>query len=125
MPAYTTSNLIEPLIKDKKKGQNLWFDAGYAGKEKEKEDEVTKCGMLPIICEKGHRNHPLTNEQKKSNREKSHTRRLIEHIFGFMEGAMNGSVAIRLPLSRRLWLLYRENYAQTCQIVKNSMSMSG
>ena len=38
---------------------------------------------------------------------------------------MNSSAAARLPSSRRLWLLYRDNCAQTCQILKNNMSMSG
>ncbi len=90
------SNVIEPLIEDKDKGQNLWLDAGYVGKE----DDVTKCGMNPIICEKGYRNHPLTDEQKKSNREKSHTRCLIEHIFGFVEGAMNGSFVRSIGIVR-------------------------
>ena len=48
--------------------------------------------MNPVICEKGHRNNPLTDEQKQNNRIKSKDRRRIEHIFGFVEGAMNGSL---------------------------------
>jgi IS5 family transposase len=55
------SNVIEPLIDEQDKGQDLWLDAGYVGKE----DVVTKCGMKPVICEKGYRNNPLTDEQKK------------------------------------------------------------
>ena len=90
------SNVIEPLIDEKDKGQNLWLDAGYVGKE----DVVEKCGMNPIICEKGYKNHPLTDEQKKSNREKSHSRCLIEHIFGFVEGAMNGSLMRSIGMIR-------------------------
>ena len=90
------SNVIEPLIDEEDKGQDLWLDAGYVGKE----DVVTKCGMNPIICEKGYKNHPLTDEQKKSNREKSHTRCLIEHIFGFVEGAMNGSLVRSIGMIR-------------------------
>ena len=64
---YTTdasvhdSNVIEPLIDEEKdKGQDLFFDAGY----KSKHDIVRKKGMNPVICEKGHRNNPLTDEQK-------------------------------------------------------------
>lgn len=90
------SNVIEPLIEEKDKGQDLWLDAGYVGKE----DVVTKCGMNPIICEKGNKNHPLTDEQKKGNREKSQTRCLIEHIFGFVEGAMNGSFVRSIGIVR-------------------------
>lgn len=90
------SNVIEPLIEEKDKGQDLWLDAGYVGKE----DIVTKCGMNPVICEKGYKNRPLTDEQKKNNREKSHTRCLIEHVFGFVEGAMNGSFVRSIGIVR-------------------------
>jgi hypothetical protein len=31
--------------------------------------------------EKGYRNHPLTEEQKANNREKSKTRARVEHVF--------------------------------------------
>ena len=41
------------------------------------------------VCEKGRRNHPLTDEQKANNREKSRVRSRVEHIFGFMEMSMN------------------------------------
>ena len=58
--------------------------------------------MIPIICEKGHKNQPLTDEQKKNNREKSHTRCLIEHIFGFVEGAMNGSLVRSIGIIRAM-----------------------
>ncbi|MGM9703917.1 MAG: IS5 family transposase, partial [Prevotella sp.] len=90
------SNVIEPLIEEKDKEQCLWLDAGYVGKE----EVVEKCGMKPIICEKGYKNHPLTEEQKKSNRKKSHSRCLIEYIFGFVEGAMNGSLVRSIGMVR-------------------------
>jgi len=41
------------------------------------------------VCEKDTRNHPLTEEQKANNKEKS-IRSRVEHIFGFMENSMNG-----------------------------------
>jgi hypothetical protein len=46
--------------------------------------------MTGQICEKGHRNAPLTEAQKALNKEKSKTRVRVEHIFGFMENSMNG-----------------------------------
>ena len=42
------------------------------------------------VHEKGYRNKPLTDDQKKSNNEKSKTRARVEHVFGFMEQSMNG-----------------------------------
>ena len=90
------SNVIDPLIEESDKGQDLWLDAGYESKE----DIVTNKGMNPIICEKGHRNNPLTDEQKQNNRTKSKTRCRIEHIFGFVEGAMNGSLVRSIGMKR-------------------------
>lgn len=48
--------------------------------------------MNPIICEKGYRGRPLTDEQKKSNRIKSKIRSRVEHVFGFIERSMCGLV---------------------------------
>lgn len=42
------------------------------------------------ICEKGYRNHPLSEEQKQNNRKKSKIRCRIEHVFGYMTGNMHG-----------------------------------
>ena len=71
------SNVIKSLIEGSDRGQDLYLDAGYEAKE----DVVKENGMNPIICEKGHRNHPLTDEQKRNNRTKSKARCRIEHIF--------------------------------------------
>ena len=90
------SNVIEPLIEEEDKGQDLYLDAGYESKD----DVVAACGMNPIICEKGHRKHPLTDEQKQNNRIKSKTRCRVEHIFGFIEGAMKGSLVRSIGMTR-------------------------
>ena len=90
------SNVIKPLVEESDKGQDLYLDAGYEAKD----DVVRECGMNPIICEKGHRNHPLTDEQKHNNRIKSKTRCRVEHIFGFIEMAMNGSFVRSIGIVR-------------------------
>lgn len=54
------------------------------------------------ICEKGYRNSLLTSEQKENNRRKSKIRCRIEHIFGFMTGAMHG-ITIRSIGITRAW----------------------
>lgn len=56
--------------------------------------------MNPIICEKGYHNHPLTDEQKANNRQKSKTRCRVEHIFGFEEGCMKGLLVRSVGLVR-------------------------
>lgn len=90
------SNVIRPLIDEKDKGQPLYLDAGYASKD----DVVRACGMIPVICKKGRRNRPLTDEQRQSNRQKSRTRCRVEHIFGFIEKAMSGSFVRSIGMIR-------------------------
>ena len=76
------------LITEEDKGQSVWFDAGYVGIDK----QLTDKGVSPIICEKGFRNHPLTDTQKESNRKKSKVRSRVEHVFGFIEQSMRGLI---------------------------------
>lgn len=90
------SNVISPLVQVSDKGQKLFLDAGYEGRE----DVVKECGMIPVICERGHRNHPLTELQKTNNGTKSGTRCRVEHVFGFQEGAMHGSVTRYIGMIR-------------------------
>ena len=53
-----------------------------------------------LFCEKGTRNHPLTEEQKANNREISRIRARVEHVFGRMHGSMGGIVVRRIGLKR-------------------------
>jgi len=62
-----------------------WGDPG-----EEQKAVIAKYKMVGQVHEKGYRNNPLTEEQKKSNTEKSRTRARVEHVFGFMEQSMNG-----------------------------------
>jgi len=80
------------------KGQDMYLDAGYVGDTVS--DAVKAVGMTPVVCEKGFRNRPLTDEQKADNRRKSKVRCRIEHVFGFMEGAMGGLVVRSIGLER-------------------------
>lgn len=87
---------FEQLLDESDKGKELYLDAGYVGQE----DIVEKYEMNPIICEKGTRNHPLTEEQQLNNRKKSKTRCLVEHVFGFEEQSMRGLVVRTIGMVR-------------------------
>ena len=90
------SQEVTALLAEEDKGQTLYADAGYEGTE----EEIGKRGMTPVICEKGHRGHPLTDEQKTGNRQKSKVRSRVEHVFGFMEQSMRGLVVRTVGLAR-------------------------
>lgn len=92
------SQMIEPLLDELDKGQALYADSGYSGQEQQ--SIIEKHGMVARVCEKGCRNKTLTQEQKAKNRRKSKKRCRIEHIFGFMEGAMKGLVVRTIGVVR-------------------------
>ena len=87
------TELLEPT------DQVLYADSAYVG-EKIASSLPENCRNE--ICEKGYRDHPLTDEQKASNKEKSRTRCRIEHIFGFITNSMHG-ITIRSIGFTRAW----------------------
>ena len=75
----------------------LYADCAYVGK---KFVEQFPEGVTSMIHEKAEKSRPLTDAQKASNREKSRIRCRIEHIFGYMTGAMRGITVRSIGLAR-------------------------
>ena len=76
------------MLDEHDSGEDFYADSAYSGEPQEK--IIAAKEMNNKVCEKGSRNHPLTDKQKESNREKSRVRSRVEHIFGFMEMSMDG-----------------------------------
>jgi IS5 family transposase len=70
--------------------KEAWLDAGYSSAEHIARIMEKYPNIILHICEKGSKNNPLTDEQKASNREKSHIRSRVEHVFGYMTRFMGG-----------------------------------
>ena len=51
-------------------------------RSKEQEARLAAAGIESQVCEKGSRGHPLTEQQKAANHQKSKTHPRIEHVFG-------------------------------------------
>jgi transposase, IS5 family len=84
------SQMLDNLIDEKDKDENLYADSAYTGQEQEK--IIQEKEMKNKVSDKGYKNKPLTEEQEANNKEKSKTRARVEHIFGFMEMSMNSMV---------------------------------
>jgi IS5 family transposase len=83
--------------------QEAYADSAYSGKKID--TKLKERGYKPQICEKGYRNHPLTEEQKASNRVKSKVRCRIEHIFGSQKMRMGNEVLRSIGFARaRFWI---------------------
>ena len=71
----------------------VYADSAYTGEAIE--TILAEHGVTGEICEKGYRNHPLTQAQKKTNRKKSKIRVRVEPIFGFMTNTMKDGLNMR------------------------------
>ena len=71
---------------------SLWGDAGYAGEQLQQMAE--QAGFEWNVQERGHRHQPLTEEQKRRNREKSRVRARVEHAFHVVK-CLGGHVKVR------------------------------
>jgi IS5 family transposase len=92
------SQVIEELLTEKDRGQPLYADSAYGGEDQQK--VYKKKEMDDQVHEKGYRNKPLTEKQKADNREKSRVRARVEHVFGFVENSMNGSIVRTIGMLR-------------------------
>jgi len=66
--------------------QVVYADSAYSGEPIEA--ALAAKNVEPQINQKGTRGHPLSEEKKASNREKSKTRSRVEHVFAQMRGSM-------------------------------------
>ena len=78
----------------------LHADSAYAGETVEK--ILTGKKIENQVHERAYRNHPLTDEQKESNRTKSKIRVRVEHIFGHMTHSMRDGLRLRNIGMRRI-----------------------
>ena len=92
------SQPVEQLLTEKDKNQPLYADSAYTGKEQEK--IYDKKEVINKVHEKGYKNKPLTESQIASNKKKSSVRVRVEHIFGFVENSMNGSIVRTIGIAR-------------------------
>ena len=83
--------------------QEAFADSAYVGEKIEA--GLQERGYLPMICEKGYRNKPLTEQQKKMNKMKSKVRCRVEHIFGSMKSRCRDEVLRSIGFARaRFWI---------------------
>lgn len=82
------SVVLKELLSEADAGKPLHADGAYTGQEIE--GMLKELNIENQVCEKGRRGAPLSETQRRHNRQKSKIRALVEHVFGFMENSMNG-----------------------------------
>jgi IS5 family transposase len=96
--------------------QEAFADSAYTGETIAK--AVSERGYLLMICEKGYRHNPLTEEQKKMNRMKSSIRCRVEHVFGEMKMRMGDETLRSIGFGRaKFWIGLRNLVYHMCRFV--------
>jgi IS5 family transposase len=89
--------LLDQATDEDGKKRALYAEGAY--RSLEKEEKLAVDNIPSQICEKGSRNHPLTDEQKARNKIKSKVRARVEHIFA-AQAQMGGHVVRTIGLLR-------------------------
>ena len=89
--------LLDQTVDAEGKKRAAYADSAY--RSKQREQTLAQEGFESHIHEKGTRGHPLSEEQKASNRIKSKTRVRVEHVFG-AQHAMGGHIVRTIGLAR-------------------------
>jgi len=92
------SQELDALIDDANTSSDLYADSAY--RSAETESKLKARGIRSHIHERGTRGHPLTEQQKKSNRQKSKVRARVEHVFAAQEIASGGRLVRTVGIAR-------------------------
>ena len=118
--------LLDQTIDAKGEKRPIYADSAY--RSKDREETLAAGGFASQLHEKGTRGHPLTEEQKVSNRVKSKTRARVEHVFG-AQHTMGGHIVRTIGLARAkvkiamMNLVY--NMKRLVQLIKRDVSAAG
>jgi IS5 family transposase len=96
--AVHDSQALPDILDVDNEGDGVWADSAY--RSAVIEWLLALLNWCSKIHEKGYRNHPLTEQQKENNREKSKIRAKVEHVFGVWVNEMGGKLIRSIGLER-------------------------
>ena len=92
------SQALGAVLDPDNRGDEIWADSAY--RSQNVEAGLDALGHLSQIHERAYRDHPLSEEQLASNREKSKTRAKVEHVFGAWVMTMGGKLVRAIGIER-------------------------
>ena len=93
------------------KDQIVYADSAYMGEKLEAAMSAVNENLELMIIRRGTRNHPLSEEVKVANKEKSRIRVRVEHVFGIMTVSMGGMIIRTIGKKRAKAEIARKNLA--------------
>lgn len=92
------SLVLGQLLDEDNESDLIWGDSAY--RSDATEDTLALIGFESQIHQRGYRNHPLSEQQKQDNRNKSKIRARVEHVFGSWMTQMGGKLVRSIGLVR-------------------------
>ena len=78
--AVHDSQVVDDILDPKNTASGVWADSAY--RTAELEEKLKENGLKSRIHRKAHRNRPLSEREKRSNKTKSKVRARVEQVFG-------------------------------------------
>lgn len=101
------SQVFDDLL-DGDTSRDCYADSAY--RSEKTESELKERGITSQICERGTRGHPLNEQPKEANREKSKVRARAEHVFGAQEMAPGGRLVRTIGSARAKVKIALQNF---------------
>jgi transposase, IS5 family len=89
--------LLDNAVDEHGEKRAVYADSAY--RSQAREDQLAADNIPSQLCEKGARNHPLTDTQKASSTKKSKVRARVEHVVG-AQAQMGGHLVRTIGLPR-------------------------
>lgn len=96
--AVHDSQVVDDILDADNTASGVWADSAY--RSAEIEAKLEKKGLNSRIHRKGHRNKPLSEREKRSNKTRSKVRARVEHVFGAQSNDMGGTLVRSIGLVR-------------------------
>ncbi len=92
------SQQLTRVLDGDNEGNEVWADSAY--RSVAIEGLLAALNFISHIHERAYRNRPLTEDQETANKERSHTRARVEHVFGAWVMQMGGKLLRSIGLER-------------------------
>jgi len=96
--AVHDSQQLTAVLEEDNESDEVWADSAY--RSVAIEGLLSALNFISHIHERAYRNRPLSEEQQTANRERSHTRAKVEHVFGAWVMQLGGKRLRSIGLAR-------------------------
>ena len=96
--AVHDSQVFVSLLDPDNTGKQVWADSAY--RSERSDQELKRLNLKNEIHHKGYRDRPLSETQRRVNKNRSRVRARVEHIFGYQQNSLGGKLVRTVGIVR-------------------------